>query len=156
MRKYRFLSLLFPFTLIYAACSGGSFYESTHTFTDVNWSYEDTIKFAFNIQDTSLRYNMYLDIEHKSTYPFQNLYVKIHSAFPDGQLISEQHSLELQGKNGTWISVCRGQDCGIRFILRENMRFDQLGAYTVFLEQFTRTENLKGVESLGLVLKIKQ
>ena len=71
-------------------------------------------------------------------------------------MITEQHSLELQGKNGEWMSDCSNGKCGIRFILRENMRFNQLGVHTIFLEQYTRTENLKGVESLGLLLKVQE
>lgn len=120
------------------------------------WTYDNVASFDFSVSDTVSRYNMYLDVNHTRGYPFQNLYLNIISTFPDGVQVSEQHSLELQEKNGEWMGECGSKECELRFVLREGMRFDTTGAYNISFEQFTRRDSLEGVVSLGLVLDYKE
>ena len=128
-------------------------YQEAHAFEGETWNYSDTIHFAFSIQDTLQRYNLYLDVGHRDDYPFQNLYVNIHSKTPKGELIKDQHSLELQEKDGFWMGDCRGKSCELRFILREGLAFPEIGEYKISVEQYSREENLKGIQSLGIYLE---
>lgn len=128
-------------------------YQEVHEFDQLVWTYQDTVHFSFKIEDTTTPYHLYLDIRHRPDYPFQNIYVKMHSYAPGKDPIIEQHSLELQEKNGSWIGDCKGQLCQLRFILRENLAFPDTGLYAITVEQFTREAQLRGMKSVSLVLE---
>src|SRR5690606_27825345 len=82
------------------SCNSGVVYEFKHTFEDSIWKYDDVAHFEFDIADTSIVYNFYLDVEHLTTFSFQNLYVKMNSSKPDLGVVTDIHSLELQEKTG--------------------------------------------------------
>jgi gliding motility-associated lipoprotein GldH len=128
-------------------------YEKVYTIPEEQWSFSDSLDFAFEIKDTDVKYNMYLDIIHHPDYPFQNMYVLIHSIFPDGRRVTDQQSLELQEKGGTWIGGCRGSSCEVRFIMREKLRFEEAGLYTIVLQQYSRRDPMEGIKKVGLVLE---
>jgi gliding motility-associated lipoprotein GldH len=139
---------------IFLSCHPGKVhYQETVVFEEETWNYSDTAHFAFSIQDTLQRYNLYLDVEHRDDYPFQNLYVIIHSKTPKGEIIKDQHSLELQEKDGFWMGDCQGKSCELRFILREGLAFAEIGDYKISIEQYSREENLKGIQSMGIYLE---
>ncbi len=148
----RLASFLFG-VLLLVGCESGIYYQDTYKPEDNVWKHSDLVDFDFSIADSTAMYNMYLDITHETSYPFQNLYVMIRSVSPDGLIIEDQHSLELQEKGGAWIGGCNAQKCEIRFILREGFTFPMSGSYTIQLEQNTRTEALKGVREIGLVIE---
>lgn len=154
-KKLKYMGSVVLFTLSLISCGSDAFYEESHVVDDQIWNAADVANFSFVIQDTLATYNMYLDIKHLTDYPFQNLYVLLHSSFPNGRSISEQHSLELQEKGGTWMGECKRNSCELRFILRENMRFDELGPHGLSVEQYTRKTTLLGVKSISLVLEKK-
>ncbi len=145
-------ALVIVLSMMLAGCDRDRVYSGNHRFPDQGWCHGDTVSFGFSIADTSARYNMYLDLDHTTAYPFQNLYVRIHSAFPDGKVLTEQHSLELQEKTGEWLGGCNGTACAARIVLRERMYFDKPGEYRLSFEQYTRTDCLAGIEKLSLVL----
>ena len=148
------LIIAFGFAFAFTGCSGGdTIYHKTHSFEQQTWSYSDTVHFSFDIQDTTAKYNLYLDVVHSDTFPFQNLYLNLFSKTPTDEIVKDQHSLELQEKDGYWISECSGHTCELRFILRENLTFPAVGSYTISAEQYTREENLRGIQSLGLFLE---
>jgi gliding motility-associated lipoprotein GldH len=138
------------------SCNRGVVYEFKHTFEDSIWKYEHVAHFEFDIADTSISYNFYLDVEHLTTFSFQNLYVKMHSSKPDLEVITDIHSLELQEKTGEWLGDCSRNKCELRFVLREGLKFNQVGKYIINIEQFSRNEKLDGIASLGIYLEKAQ
>lgn len=152
IKSTAFITIILSLLLL-SGCGQDVFYEESFKPEDGIWKYEDEASFEFDINDISVSYNMYLDITHSADYPFQNLYINIYSSFPDGDIISDQHSLELQESGGQWIGGCSSGACEVRFILKEGMRFSELGSYGIRLEQYTRTEALKGVIDLSLVIE---
>jgi len=155
IKRFNYIGSVVLFILTLVSCGSRAFYEESHVVDDQIWNADDVAKFSFDIQDTLAMYNMYLDVKHHTDYPFQNLYVLLHSSFPNGRSVSEQHSLELQEKGGIWMGECNQKICELRFILRENMRFDELGPHGLSVEQYTRKTSLLGVKSISLVLEKK-
>ncbi len=153
MKNHLYLLGFFLLIALTCACNRGTIYEFNHTFEKSVWNYEEVAHFEFDIVDTTISYNLYLDVEHLTSFSFQNLYVKINSSKPDLELITDIHSLELQEKTGEWIGDCSSKKCELRFILREGLKFDQLGKYNVDIEQYSRNERLDGVASLGILLE---
>ena len=147
-----FFLLLF-FTITFVSCGPDYAYKKSFEIGDQAWAYADTLDFDFRIEDTTLIYNLYLEVEHTRDYGFQNLYTRIHTRFPDGARLSELLSLELADKTGFWLGDCRGEICTLRIPIQEGAYFNQAGAYTIQLEQYMRVDPLPGVRAMALLLE---
>jgi gliding motility-associated lipoprotein GldH len=157
MNKSLDISVLFALVMLLGiSCTDKPIYTEFHKFQDDIWTYADTASFEFEISDTEKSYNLYLDVEHLESYPFQNLYLNIHSIYPGDSIVTEQLSLELQENSGYWTGDCSGALCKIRFILREGLQFRAPGSYGIRLEQHNRTDSLQGIRKAAIVLEFAE
>lgn len=154
--KYKFSSGLLLCTVILfslSACNSDVIIDEDYTIPEYGWAYNEQAAFEFEIEDTTALFRMAVDIDHSTEFPFQNIYLRIHSVFPNDTTNIIQHSVELQEPNGQWIGGCSGEDCSVRVILSENMYFNQTGTHKISFEQYTRRDSLKGIEKWGLILE---
>ncbi len=152
--KKKIINNLFLF-LITASLTGCTnyHYDETKTIADAGWSYVDKKDFNFEISDTSFIYNIYLEVKHSNTYTAQNVYSKVYVSFPDSKTRDQQVSIELADGKGEWLGKCSGKSCVRRIPFMPNAVFDQIGKYKLSFEQFTRTDNIVGIEKLRLIVE---
>ncbi|MBP7184830.1 MAG: gliding motility lipoprotein GldH [Saprospiraceae bacterium] len=112
------------------------------------WLYKDTLKYHFDIEDTTKLYNLYFDVNHDINYPNQNIYVKVTTIFPNGKSISQPVSLELADDTGKWLGKCGNVSCEAEILLQSKAFFDTKGQYMLMVEQFMRQDSLKGISSI--------
>ena len=149
MRIVHFFALLLAGIGI-SACSPGTLVKESQSVNNGVWTYADSLQFTVAIEDTSRLYDISLLVKHDKSYAFQNLYVKVHTRFPNGKILSPSLSLELADKSGDWLGKCSGNTCRIEIPIQQNAYFDEKGDYIFTLEQYMRTDSLPGVRSLGL------
>lgn len=138
-----------------ASCTTGAFYQSSVSPTNGLWTYDAPLAFEFDIQDTLARYDFYLDVQHSTDYPFQNLYVKVITEHPQTPPQEDVVSLELANKLGLWEGKCANEKCKVRIPLQTNARFDEIGPYALRFNQYTRTDSLQGVLEMALSIQKK-
>ena len=73
---FSYLPLLVAFLCCFA-CQPNYYYQEEVPIEAAIWTYEQDVDYIFDIQDTTARYNLYLDIHHSTQFPFQNLYTMI-------------------------------------------------------------------------------
>lgn len=153
--KFKFSGVILSIAvlLLMSACNSDVILEEDYKIPEYGWTFEEQASFEFEIEDTTALYRMAVDIDHSTEFPFQNIYLRIHSVFPNDTTNIIQHSVELQEANGQWIGGCSGEDCSVRVILSENMYFNQTGKHKISFEQYTRRDSLKGIEKWGLILE---
>ena len=134
----------------FSACGPNYIYDKTYPIQGNTWTYSDSLSFEVEVRDTLKIYNLYLDLEHNTDFPFQNLYTQISTSFPSGKRISEQLSLELQGKSGAWLGNCGSTYCKLRIPIQEGAYFNSSGKHTIVVNQFMRSDSINGVKSLSL------
>ena len=139
--------------LSFIACQSNVHFEKTYSFDPAIWSHVDTLDFSFEITDTTQLFDIALDVEHTTDFPMQNLYVQFYTQFPSGLRLSKLVSLELADKAGVWFGSCNADDCRVRIPLQNGAFFNELGSYTITVEQYTRQKDLRGVQSMGLALE---
>ena len=139
--------------MLLSACNSSYYFDEEKTIPNGQWSYADTLEFRFSIPDTSATFNLYLDFEYADTFSSQNLYLKLHTVFPDGRRLSKQKSFDYFDAQGAPLGQCSGHKCRLHAVLQENAYFNQVGEYVIVLEQFTRRETLPGIYSVGLALE---
>lgn len=143
----RFLPFLFLIatTAVAWSCGKSYIYEQTVEVSDAGWSYQDSLVATFDIADTSRIYDLHLLLEHSNDFPYQNFYVRIVTRFPDGQVLSENLSLELANRVGAWQGDCGSERCEIDIPIQTGAYFSQSGTYQISVAQFSRTNPLSGV-----------
>ena len=82
LRALSFIGII----LFLASCNSDLVYEKEIKLNNSQFSKQDTsIIFEFNIEDTIPKYDMILEVNHKSDFGYQNLYVDIQTTFPDNK-----------------------------------------------------------------------
>lgn len=114
------------------------------------WKYENAVNFEYEVEDTSVPYDVVLQIGYRDTFAYENLYVKAITRFPNGDSTAYPLSLQLAGDIGDWQGDCSSGLCKTSIMLSEGAYFRSRGKYTLKLEQFSRQASLPGIESLRL------
>ena len=152
--KKKIISNLFLLSITVLSMSCTNYhYDETKIIADAGWSYADKKDFNFEISDTNFIYNIYLEVKHSTTYTAQNVYSKVYVSFPDSKTRDQQVSIELADGKGEWLGKCSGKSCIRRIPFMPNAVFDQIGKYKLSFEQFTRTDNIVGIEKLRLIVE---
>ena len=151
IRTFSILFLFISLSGLLASCGEQPLY-SEHSNIVEPWAYADSIIFHLPAPDTSQGYGMVLNLSHTTEYPFENIYLKIGTTFPSGRFSSALLNLDLADKSGAWYGDCSGAKCKRSVPLREYFAFSEAGSYTISMQQYTRSENLAGVQGLELEL----
>lgn len=150
-KNINLLALLFLAAL--SGCRSDVVFEAQKDIPNGRWMYSDTMEYRFDIADTSLVYNMYLDIAHADTFAYQNLYVKLTTIFPDGKRLKKTLSLDLFDAKGNPIGKKSGNGITQHLLLQENTFFNKAGQYGLTVEQNMRRDSLPGISRLGLSIQ---
>ena len=159
MNKIFFLFFLFFISGIlffYFGCKKEFIFEKEISIVDSAWNYNNILKFDFEINDISKKYDLMLEVIHAGDYDFQNLYVKFQTAYPSGEKKEQVVSLELAGKSGIWNGQCSGNTCAVEIPLQVNAIFEEKGKHQISIEQYMRKSPLRGVEGMALKIKVKE
>jgi len=132
------------------SCAETPFFEQEVVIPNSSWSYNNKPVYNVMIADTAQHYDLFLEVDHSFDFSYQNLYIKITTGFPKLEDKTEQLSIDLANKKGEWKGDCNNDDCVAKVYLLEGFKFADAGNYTFTVEQFSREENLFGVNSLNL------
>ncbi|MFZ1706015.1 MAG: gliding motility lipoprotein GldH [Saprospiraceae bacterium] len=144
--------LLFCITaFILLGCNNDIVYDKKVVF-DEAWTYNDVQEFTFDIIDTIPAHDILLEVIHDKHFAFQNIYTKVTTIFPDQQKVEHQVSLQLTDALNVWVGDCDSKNCTASLVLSENIYFNQTGKYIILLEQYGRTDSLKGM--MGFHFKV--
>lgn len=141
------LLLLAGFT---SSCDPNRVYEENKDIPDYQWKYDNIVEFPISIKDTSSLYNIYVNVRHTHFYPYRNLWLKVHTKFPEGKQMEKRVDIELANKEGKWYSNCAGDICDYQVAIQENAYFNQKGTYKIELEQNMRQNPLPGIMDMGI------
>ncbi len=148
--NFRYLVLLCLLTLW--SCEPTPYYQKLQKLDSMAWSTEQVIDFTTTIEDVATPYELQLVIDHQQDYRYENIYFKIITSFPDREAKEEQLTVNLADKKGIWVGNCSGDNCKCKVFLLDNFKFSTPGEYNFQIGQYTREENLAGINSLELRL----
>lgn len=137
-------------TLLLSACGKPTLVDRESDIPESGWAYGDTLRWDFEVADTNAIYDLLLTIEHGTDFRYQNCYVQFHTLFPQGEVLTEKVSLELQTQVGQWLGDCGSSDCELTIPIQQNAFFNQPGNYAILMEQYMRQDSLPGIESFNL------
>lgn len=152
MRIASLFLLFWTVVLLIVSCQSVPYYTQSLDLVDGKWDNSEELLGTFNIVDTVLYYDLYLDIDHSNDYYYENIYLQIETQFPHKESISQVLPVNIADKKGKWHGKCSGDHCKLRVVLREATRFDAIGDYTLVINQHSRKNSLTGINKLELLV----
>ena len=118
------------------------------------WDKKKELLFTMNIEDTSTPKNIIFVVRNNNDYPYSN--IRLIVDFTDHQ--SKRQAVDtlnyvLAKPNGEWIGKGFGDTKETLFQYKINYKFPHNGDYSVSLIQAMRTDNLKGIEDIGVKIE---
>lgn len=138
---------------IQLGCGKSYFYEEKKDISGGLWTYGDTLDFQFSMRDTARTYNLYVDFDYADTFATQNIYIRLHTLFPDGKRLTKVMPFDFFDNQGKPLGTCSGRSCRLHAVLQERAFFNQPGEYRITLEQYTRRNPLPGVRAVGVSIE---
>lgn len=139
--------------LLFTSCSDVRVYEKVYTLDDREWSYGDSLEFSFDVRDTSQLYGLGINASFSDAYPYENIYTKIKTILPNGEIKANLFSIELQNSSKRRSLRCTKEYCTADVFLQAPLKFIDKGNYTIRIIQHSRDEDLNGVRGIGLYLE---
>ena len=136
--------------MLFSSCEKNRIYEKNVAIEKYIWDSKFTPSFTVEIKDTSVMYNLYVNVRHAEIYPFQNIWLMISTQFPDGTKSSRRIEVMLANDEGKWFGEGLGDIWDYRTLIQENAFFTEPGTYTFSLEQSMRQDPLPGIMAVGI------
>ena len=154
MNYYKYL---LPILLAFTACDKNRIYEKNIELANEGWYIDSVLTFGFNIQDTSLRYNICYNIRNANTYPYYNLYTRYYLEDSVGSILSTYlHEMFLMDtKTGRPLGSGIGDIYDHQFELLNDLKFNAAGTYKIIVKQYMRKDPLPGILAVGIRVEKK-
>lgn len=151
------LVLLLTLAIGIASCDSNRLFDQYENIENNIWLRNNIINFDIEINDTISRNNVFLNLRNDKNYEFSNLFIITQINFPDGYRVVDTLEYEMTDKLGDFLGSGFTDIKENKLFFKENVRFNQVGQYTIKVEQAMRKvgniqglDSLKGVTDLGV------
>lgn len=89
MHQFRFTySVLITLLLAisFSSCEQTRVFDKNVSLDKKGWYYGEAKSFDVEILDTTMAYNLYINVRHTDEYPYNNLWLKLTTTMPDGSV----------------------------------------------------------------------
>ena len=138
--------------VFFASCGNGSYNERT-ILPNAEWAQENRVTFDVAVSDSTCGYVFGLDVRHLENYRYSNLFVFLHTTFPNGNITHDTIECTLAMPDGRWIGKSSGSMRDLHIPLNESLRFPLCGNYHFEIEQAMREPELKGITDIGIFIE---
>ncbi len=135
--------------LSFSACDDAVIFEENKTFKNNIWVYEDGKTFSFTITDSLLPVKLSVNLRTTTNYPYSNIYMFMHSNYPNGYSDIDTLEFFLADPQGNWLGDHSGTVVENRAMLSKGL-FPATGTYRFKLEQAMRNDSLPEVLDVGM------
>ena len=144
---FLFSALLIIFFL---GCDNRKVFEENSEIPASLWDQDQLVPFQFNISDTSIGYNILLNIRHTGLYQYRNIWIKVYSTIPSGKKSEKMVELMLAQPDGKWLGSGMGDIWDNSILVQKNVKFPLTGNYKMELQQYMRKEKLPFIMDVGV------
>ncbi|MBO7469851.1 MAG: gliding motility lipoprotein GldH [Bacteroidales bacterium] len=144
------LIIAIAITLLMFSCGRNTLYDESVVFNDAKWDNENFARFDVTVDDTLTDYAFYLNIRHLENYRYSNLFIFMHTEFPNGNVTHDTIECTFARHDGRWISKGSGTFRSAKIMLNPALRFPLKGDYHFEIEQAMREKELKGISDIGI------
>ena len=147
MRIVIFISFIIALT----SCDPRRVFDENKSLPDNVWDRKNQLTFDIPITDTVSAHNVYVNVRNAEGYPYSNLFLYIHTRFPDGKTVyNDTLECTLADGNGKWLGSGAGDIFDNQIPFKGHVRFKQAGVYHISIEQGMRLEKLPLIMDAGI------
>ena len=146
----RVLVFLLLVVFAFTSCDPSRHFEENKEIPKMEWDKDVPLSFLVSVNDTSLGYNVYINVRNAGFYRFSNLYLFVNTTFPQGQVHRDTVECILASPEGRWLGEGLGDIWDNRILFKENVQFTQPGEYRFELNQAMRINPLPGIMDAGI------
>ena len=146
------VALIIGLTLAFTACTNSNFNKRS-VIPEAEWPAENRVSFDVPIDDTINGYVFGMELRHLENYRYSNLFVFLHTTFPNGNVTRDTIECTLATPEGRWIGKSSGSMRDLRIPLNPNLQFPLTGTYHFEIEQAMREPVLKGISDIGIFVE---
>ena len=136
--------------ILMTSCSTNALYDESVVIPEARWDNENIPYFNVTVDDTLTDYAFYMSIRHLENYRYSNLYVFMHTEFPNGNVTHDTIECVLAAPDGRWMGKSSGNMRYAKVLLNPSLRVPLKGDYHFELEQAMREKELKGITDIGI------
>ncbi|MBQ4205377.1 MAG: gliding motility lipoprotein GldH [Bacteroidales bacterium] len=147
MKKILYIAFL---AILLVSCGNDKLFNDSVVIPEAKWDNRMIPFFDLTVNDTLTDYAFYLNIRHLENYRYSNLYVFLHTEFPNGNVTHDTIECTFARPDGSWMSKGSGTIRSAKILLNPALRFPLSGSYHFEIEQAMRDDVLKGITDIGL------
>ena len=118
------------------------------------WPAKQMINFETEMTDTNQLYDVYINVRNAETYPFKNLFMFLHTTYPDGKTSVDTIECILANEQGKWLGKGLGDLYDNNILFKKNAHFKHAGKYKFGFEQAMRYGNKNEIDPLLLIMDV--
>ena len=149
MKATKFLLVFILFAGL-TACNQNEVYFKYQTLPASGWDKDSLKTFDFNITDTLKAYNLYINVRHTGSYPYQNLWLFLDTKDAKGKISRDTIECFLADQFGKWLGSGAGSLKEMPVFYKKQIHFPDSGTYQLKIGQGMRDSILIGVNDVGL------
>ena len=115
-----------------------------------NWSYASKVKYDVEIKDSSVPYNLYLNLRVTGDYKYSNLFLLISQNMAGTKPAVVRYEFKLANPDGEWTGKGTGNIYSYQMLFKPSYKFPARGIYHFELEQNMRDNPLREVSDVGI------
>lgn len=153
----RFLSIVLPSILIIllSSCNQQNLIDENIAIAEKGWDHNQRASFEVMVDDSLSLHAFYINIRQQENYRYSNLYVFLHTTFPNGTTTHDTIECVLAQADGRWLGKSTGSLISNQILLNPSLRFPLAGKYRFEIEQAMRETTLKGIRDIGIRIEKK-
>lgn len=141
-----------------SACTTPPIFEDNISINEYEWHYKDTLNFSFELNDTSQRYNFFINVRHTDAYDYANLWLNVQTIYPNGEIQSGPVNLPMADSKGKWYGSGLGdifstETLTNEVMIQQNAQLPLSGTYQFKISQFMRVDPLPNIMDIGVIVK---
>ena len=149
--KQNILILIISLILLFSiSCDSKKLYESNVEIPEGIWDVNNVAQFKFGIEETSIPYNLKVNVRNTQFYMAQNLWVFIKTSSPTNKVQYDTLNCILADDKGKWLGSGMGDIWDITIPYKQSIGFPEKGQYTVEIKHGMRMDKLPMVLEIGL------
>ncbi|MGV6860606.1 MAG: gliding motility lipoprotein GldH [Putridiphycobacter sp.] len=151
-RKIKLLFFTLALAVVLPSCNNDVIYTEHQTFENNTWSYDDVKTFSFEMEEDTTPVKIFINLRTTVDYPYSNIYMYMHSDFPNGYHDIDTLEFFLARPEGEWLGEVNGTIVENHAIITQGYLLDK-GTYTFKLEQAMYEDSLPELLDVGLTVK---
>jgi gliding motility-associated lipoprotein GldH len=136
------------------SCDNSKIYEENFNVDSEGWHSDDIKDFKFTIEDTLSPLSLFVNVRTSTDYKYSNLYIFLHSKYPNGEKNKDTLEFILADPMGKWYGESSGTVVEFKGMISTGGRFAQAGEYMFSIEHAMREEVLAEVIDVGFRVEL--